>query len=176
MKKKMYYNMKQLPGEKNWYNCVVNLLETYNIVMSEEEIKVKSKDAFKRIVKNAIRKVALTNLIQEFSQQKKTNTLVYTKLKPQDYLTKLFPWQSKLIFRCRSKTLDIKTHQTYKYSDKLCRWCNIWDEDLSHIINCGEEVLEIPELRNMEVLDKRMVTRISRITYRIQDFLEKVDY
>lgn len=174
--KKMYYNMKQLSGEKNWYNCVINLLETYNIVMSEEEIKVKSKDAFKRIVKNAIRKVALTNLIQECSQQKKTNTLVYTKLKPQDYLTKLFPWQSKLIFRCRSKTLDIKTHQTYKYSDKLCRWCNIWDEDLSHIINCGEEILEIPELRNMEVLDERMVTRISRITYRIQDFLEKVDY
>ena len=47
--KKMYNNMKQLPGEKNWYNCVVRLLETYNIAMSEEEIKTKPKVTFKQI-------------------------------------------------------------------------------------------------------------------------------
>ena len=77
---------------------------------------------------------------------------------------------------CRSKTLDIKTHQTFKYSDTLCRWCNLYDEELSHIINCGEEVMDVPDLNCLEVMDQGMTTRISRITHRIQDFLEKVDY
>ena len=174
--KRMFNNMKQLPGEKNWYNCVVGLLETYNITMSEEEIKTKSKDTFKTIVRTAIRKKALANLTQELSQQKKTHSLVYTQLKLQDYLTKLYPWESKLIFRCRSKTLDIKTHQTFKYSDTLCRWCNLYDEELSHIINCGEEIMDVPDLNCLEVMDQGVTTRISRITHRIQDFLEKVDY
>ena len=85
----MYYNMKKLPGEKNWYNGVKKLLETYKITMSEEEIKSKSKDVFKAVVKKAIVETALADLTEECSKQKKTNTLTYTKLKPQNYLTKL---------------------------------------------------------------------------------------
>ena len=174
--KTMYLNMKQLPGEKNWCNCVGELLRTYNISLSEEEIKTKTKGSFKRMIKKAITQTALTNLQEEISNQKKTSSLIYTKLKTQDYLTKLFPWQSKLVSRTRSKTLDIKTHQKFKYKDSLCRWCNLDDETLSHIINCGEDPIELVDLNNTEEMDSSMITKISRITYRIQEFLEKVDY
>ena len=174
--KMMYYNMKKLPGEKNWYNGVKKLLETYKITMSEEEIKSKSKDVFKAVVKKAIVQTALADLTEECSKQKKTNTLTYTKLKPQNYLTKLYPWQSKMIFRCRSRTLNIKTHQTYKYQDTLCRWCNLHDESLAHIINCGEDAIEITDLDNIEDIDTEAALKISRMAYRIQEFLEKVDY
>ena len=141
--KMMYDNQKKLPGERNWYNGVKKLLEEYNITMSEEDIKDKSKEAFKNIVKQAINKTALANLVEECGNQKKTSTLVYTKLKPQSYLTALYPWQSKIVFRCRSKTLDIKTHQKYKFNDAICRWCNLEDETLCHIVNCGEDHIEI---------------------------------
>ena len=174
--KKMYNNMKQLPGEGNWCNCVAKLLEVYNISMGEEEIKSCSKEAFKRIVKKAITEVALKNLKKECSNQKKTASLIYSKLKPQDYLSKLYPWQSKLITRCRSKTLDIKTHQSFKYNDTLCRWCNLEEETLSHIINCGEDPLQAIDLNDMEQIDSQMTSKLSRISYRIQEFMEKIDY
>ena len=144
--------------------------------MSEEGIKNKSKEAFKNIVKQAINKTALANLVEECGNQKKTSTLVYTKLKPQSYLTALYPWQSKIVFRCRSKTLDIKTHQEYKYNDTICCWCNLEDETVSHIVNCGEDHIEIQDFDKLEEMDNAVATKVTRTTYRIQEFLEKVDY
>ena len=76
----------------------------------------------------------------------------------------------------RLKTLDIKTHQTYKYQDTLCRWCNLHDKSLAHIINCGEDAIEITDLDNIEDIDTEAALKISRMAYRIQEFLEKVDY
>ena len=175
--KEMYQNMKQLPGEKNWYNNIVQLLETYNITLTEDAIKSYSKDAFKRIVKKAIIKTALVKLQEDCKAQKKTNSLVYTKLKCQEYLTKLYPWQSKLISRCRSKTLDIKTHQKFKYKDTLCRWCNLHEESLSHIVECGEVPIETVDiLNNTEEMDNEMKLKVSRLTNRIHEFMEKIDY
>ena len=78
--------------------------------------------------------------------------------------------------RCRSKTLDIKTHQTFKYNDTVCRWCNLEEETLSHIINCGEDPLQAIDPCNIEQMDNEMTSRVSRITYRIQEFMEKIDY
>ena len=69
--KKMYNNMKKLPGERNWYNCVAKLLETYKISMTEEEIKSCSKEAFKGRIKKAVREVALEKLQEECSNQRK---------------------------------------------------------------------------------------------------------
>ena len=174
--KEMYQNMKQLPGEKNWYNNVVELLKTYKISLSEEKIRSISKEAFKGIVKRAVTQTALTNLQEECNAQKKTKSLVYSKLKTQDYLLKLYPWQSQMISRCRSKTLDINTHQKFKYNDTLCRWCNLQEETLDHITNCGEEEIEIVDLQNMEKMDNAHKTRVIRMTYRIQEFMDKVDY
>ena len=174
--KEMYNNMKELPGESNWYNCVAQLMETYKISMTEEEIKNLSKEAFKSVVKKAIIETTFAELCEQCCSKKKTCNLTYRKLKLQDYLTKLLPWQSQLVSRCRSKTLDIKTQQTYKYKDTLCRWCNLHEESLSHIINCGEDPVDPVDLDEIEKMDHKMVTNITRVAYRIQEFIEKVDY
>ena len=175
--KEMYQNMKQLPGEKNWYNNVAELLKTYEISMSEDMIKNHSKEAFKRIVKKAITQTALAKLQEDCSNQKKTCSLSYTKLKAQEYLTEMYPWQSKLISRCRSKTLDIKTHQKFKYKDTICRWCNIHEETLDHIIQCGEEPIETIDFdHDVGEMDTATKVKASRLTYRIQEFMEKINY
>ena len=114
--------------------------------------------------------------MKECNNQKKTSSLVYSQFKPQDYRSKLFPWQSKLISRCRSKTLAIKTHQPFRYKDSLCRWCNLQDETLSHILNCGEEPLDEVDLTNIEKMDSELTIKLSRMSYRIQEFMEKTNY
>ena len=174
--KQMYYNQKLLPAEKNWYNNVAKLLETYQLTMDEDQIKCMSKDNFKKIVRKAIRQKAFTTLVEECNGQNKTQAVVYNELKLQDYLTKLYPWQSQLLFQYRSKTLDIKAHRSYKYSDLYCRWCNLCEEQACHIINCGEETIDIPDLNSLDEISPVLNSKLLFITNRIQQFLEKVDY
>ena len=107
---------------------------------------------------------------------KKTANLQYKELKVQEYLSQLYPSQARLVFKWRSKTLDLKTHLTYKYSDKSCRICKSNDETPEHALNCGMEsimdykidVLSIDELNDFTKSElKQMILRISL-------FLEKV--
>ena len=43
---------------------------------------------------------------------------------------------SKLIYKCRGKTLDIKTHKSWKYEDKLCVGCNTNVETETELLSC----------------------------------------
>ena len=58
----------------------------------------------------------------------KTSTLQYKDLATQDYLLHLFPDQARTMFKWRSRTLDLKSHLSYKYNDLLCRGCKEADE------------------------------------------------
>ena len=69
-------------------------------------------------------------------KQKKILDIQYSKLQMQAYLadgdrnTDI----SKLIFKARGKTLDIKLHKKWKYDNILCSGCKMNQE-------CGEEIL-----------------------------------
>ena len=41
-----------------------------------------------------------------------------------------------MIFSLRSKTLDIKTQQPWKYFDNLCVLCETKEESINHFLNC----------------------------------------
>ena len=171
---KLWKYQASLPDYSNWWSGVKKLMAKYTIVMSEEEIKEMSKDSFKRMVKLAVKKVAFEELRKECRSKEKTEKLVYDELKTQEYLTKLCPSQSKLIFKCRSKTLNIKEHMQYKYRDNNhCRWCGVCDETLGHIINCGYEG------EHMESAERIVygtdVQEMSELANRIEDFLERVE-
>ena len=171
---KLWKYQASLPDHCNWWSGVKKLMEKYAIVMSVEEIAEVSKDSFKRLVKLAIKKVALKELKEECRSKEKTAEISYDELKPQEYLTKLGPSQSKIIFKCRSKTLNIKEHMQYKYrGNNHCRWCGVSDETLAHIVNCGYEG------KHMESAEKIIcgtdMREMSELANRVQDFLDRVE-
>ena len=43
---------------------------------------------------------------------------------------------SKLIFKARGKTLDIKTYKKWKYDDDLCVGCGVNVETVDEILTC----------------------------------------
>ena len=101
--RKLYEQMKQLPGEANWYNDVQRSAEKYGIDISEEKLRMMSKDSFKKTVKSAIEKVAFEQLKRECSLQTKTSNLDYEHFRCQPYLTHLYPSQAKVmtVFKVR---------------------------------------------------------------------------
>ena len=133
----MFENMKMLSdaGEPNWWSHIQTLLKTYNITENLEQMKQMKHASFRTMVNCKISEVALGELLNESEGLKKTSTLKYDSLQVQGYLQHLYPNQARVVFKCRCQTMDIKTHLTYKYSDKICRGCGKEEETLSHVIN-----------------------------------------
>ena len=77
-------------------------------------------------------------LLEQKGQQTKTSNIQYNELKLQEYFIdgNCNKNIAKLIFKARSKTLDIKTQQKWKYADKMCIGCKIKEESGDEILIC----------------------------------------
>ena len=172
----LYQQMKCLPGEANWFNDIQRSAAKYSIIIDEEKIKSVSKETFKGIVKAAIQNYAFKELKEECSSQTKTGTLTYDEFKCQSYMSKLYPSHAKTVLKCRSKCLDIKTHRPFLFKDKLCRWCNLEEETLSHIVDCGrDDIMESVDIGNIDVIDELVESSLISLSTRVNNFLEMVD-
>ena len=173
----LYQQMKRLPGEHNWLNDVLLSAAKYSIEIDEEKLKSMSKDTFKKLVKTAIQKYAFEQLKGQCSSQSKTKLLNYDEFKCQPYLLLLYPTQAKTILKCRAKCLRIKSHRPYLFKDKICRWCNLVEENLSHIVSCGlEESLDFINVDEISDIGYEQEMRLIALSSRINTFLDMVDY
>ena len=173
--RKMWEYQKLLPDHNNWWNCVEKLLIKYGIEVSEENIKNMSKESFKEKIKKAVLKVAFEELKIECKGKEKTKHLTYQEFTTQSYLTALYPNLSRIIFKCRSQTLNIKAHMRYKYQeDQCCRWCGISDESLQHVVNCGSHEYAISDVEKI-IQQGQDLKVLSEIAERVEDFLERVE-
>ena len=149
-------------------------MEKYDLVCDLDEIKSVSKDVFANRVKKAISAAAFKELKENCNSLKKTSELRYQKLETQEYLLKMFPSQAKTIFKWRSKTLDIKTHSTFKYNDTVCRGCGIAEETVDHIINCGElERIAVEEVTWLEKDSPETYITLQAQAKKIMSFIEE---
>ena len=82
------------------------------------------------------------------------------------------PSEAKIIFKCRSKTLQIKDHMKYKYSDMSCRWCGVAEETLEHVTNCGKDQSINDIEKSLTQMDLK---EMKEIALRVKEFLAKVE-
>ena len=124
-------------------------LKTLKINLSFDEIKNLSKWSFTRLMKKMTTECAFKYLLEEKNKQKKICNIKYDKLQIQDYLlsenenTKM----AKLIFKARSRTLDIKCFKTWKYNDLTCTGCNVNEETEIEILKCEGFGVEKEEMK-----------------------------
>ena len=173
----MFWEMKKFheAGEKNWWSGIVPCLSKYGLPQLDE-IKELSKDCYVRRVKKSVTEFALRQLVAECRGLKKTATLEYDCLKLQDYFSYLYQSQARVVFKWRSRTLDVKSHLTYKYKDTVCRGCLIEAEDPYHVVNCGVERKVNTELNvsEMDILDEQEKYLLKTMIHRVASFLERV--
>ena len=144
-------------------------------MVDEEHLRKISKDSFKSSVKAAIHQYAFERLKEDCAGLSKTKHLIYENLQPQPYLYYLYPSQSKIVLKCRAKCLKIKNHRPYLFKNTQCRWCNLEEETVDHIINF------VPggplELRNLNYIDDpSMEGYLVLLTGRIQNFMDHVEF
>ena len=173
----LYQNMKRLPGERNWLNDVLQSATNYGIEVDESMLKSISKETFKKRVKDKIQEYAFAILKADNASKSKTANVEYSSFQLQPYLTKLYPNHARTIFKCRAKCLKIKTHRPYQFSNQVCRWCNLEEESLIHILNCGwEEKMEPMDIENIGDINWSQEAKLVSFATRVNHFLDLVDY
>ena len=141
-KDSMIYKILKVTSESSVKNDFVytckKYMKTLNFEITFEEIEKMSKFSFKKLLKEKIQYAAFSYLEEQKTKQKKIKDIVYSKLEMQEYLvdgdrqTNV----SKMIYKARGRTLDIKLHQKWKYSDTLCSGCQVNEESGEEILRC----------------------------------------
>ena len=160
-------------GEENWWSDIEKALEKYDLPSDLEDIKAMSKDAFRDKVNKAVKNFAFQKLRTECHSQKKAANLTYETFNIQDYLLRLYPQQSRVIFKCRSETLDIKSHLTHKYKDLICRRCHAAPEEIQHIVNCGQnKQMDEVNYTNIEHFTENIEANLKLLANRVRSFID----
>ena len=115
-------------------------MKILGIEFSFEEIEKMSKASFKKVLKEKTRQAAYRYLIGQKSKQSKISDIKYSKLEMQSYLAEgdRDARLSKLIFKARGRTLDIKMDKKWKYDDTKCSGCHKYEETGEEIMRCTD--------------------------------------
>ena len=82
-------------------------------------------------------KVCFHTLCNECSQLKKAPYMKYIKLEQPTYLTELDSKYVQMILKAKLEMFDIKVNFKGLYpSNLLCPFCNVVNEEFSHMFNC----------------------------------------
>ena len=170
-KESMIYKIFKVTSETSVKNDFVHTckkyLKTLDIDLSFKEIESMSKFTFKKLVKEKIKSAAFVYLEEQKNKQEKIKDIPYSKLEMQTYLAdgdKNIN-VTKVIYKARGKTLDVKLQKKWKYSDTLCSGCQENEESGEEILKCesfGEnsENASYSMFYSIEVLEQISVGKV----------------
>ena len=170
-----YIEMLKFENKTNWANNVLGLRRDYNLPLNDDNIKKMSVSQWKYFVKSAIFKEALLQLQIELPSNGKTNHITYqhSSLKPNDYLLQFPSHLARLVFKAKTRMLDIKINYKRKYKNCLhCPFCSEYDETFEHIFKCNAG-LRVPKQLKDFTLQSFSMASSEKLLKKLGYFLDK---
>ena len=135
----------------DWVRLVDADKTELGINLSDSEIQGVSKNAFHSFVKKKVK----INMLKIFSELKKKHSkskfLSCAELKPADYIldSRFTTKEKQLLFKLRSKTLDVKDNFKGLNNNPWCISCGLFTETQGHLLQCPQLVvgLKYPDLK-----------------------------
>ena len=155
--KMVFLTQGKLSVKNYWINYSKDDLSLYQIVLSENEIKLMKKEKFKKLVNDKLRQLTneyFTSLQQ--SHRKTRNIFVTEKMKPYLRSEEISLEEKRMLFLMRNFMCDVKTNYKTLYANNMrCRLCDKFEESESHLTICEEGVDEEIQknLKNVSVTD-----------------------
>ena len=113
------------------------------------------------------------DLKSQCASLKKTSNLTYDRFELQGYLKELYPNQARVILKSRYKTLDLKTHNTYKFKENtICRRCTVREETLEHVMNCGHAESVYLDTSKIDITSENLAAKLILVANRNISFQE----
>ena len=153
-KNSMIFKVLQTTRENPVHNDFVKTCEKYlkqlNINLTFEQLGEMSTWSVKKLVKEKTSTAAFKYLLEIKNKQTKISHIQYDDLEMQSYLLdgNRNIEVSKVIYKARSLTLNIKTQKSWKYKDDLCVGCGVKSETGQEFLTCmgysEQEILTQP--------------------------------
>ena len=172
---KLVYNQQKIfEFEKTWYREVKVLLQKYDLGEDEEEIKKTDKLAWKAKVSKHVCAVVVQELNEGGNNGKITSCfLPITKLEVKKYMKMMSPNSARLMFKIRSKIVDLRGTRKYKYKDPSCRLCGDSVEDIDHVLNSCMHISRKGCISEDEIYGDDS-QKLDEIVKRMNEFVEKI--
>ena len=109
------------------------------------------------------------------TSNRKTNHITYqhSSLKPNDYLLQLPSHLARLVFKAKTRMLDIKINYKRKYKNGLhCPFCSEYDETFEHIFKCNAG-LRVPKQLKDFTLQSFSMAPSEKLLKKLGYFLDK---
>ena len=119
-----------------------------DIHLTDEEIQGVSKNAFKNYVQKKVKINHLKYLSGLKAKHSKSKFLNCTEIKVAEYLSEgqFTTSEKRLLFKLRSKTLDVKQNFLGQHKNPWCTSCGLFQETQSHLLQCPELVPQLKYL------------------------------
>ena len=150
-------------------------LQELEINVNFEDIGNMTKNTWKNIVRNTINQKTFFELETLKQTHSKVKGLRHIRLEMQDYflpneIEKLNKEEVQLIFRIRSKSIDLKMNRKNQFETLECSVCSEENESQEHIYQCKEiwklknqNRIEIPEYEEILHGDVQQKVKVARI-------------
>ena len=139
--RRVYEVQKNIPTKNDWFGIVQENMRDLEIKLSDEEISEMSKQKFKTIVTTAVEKAAINFLNRKASTHSKSENLIKTRLKREEYFEdkRFTKSETELLFAFRTRTVrGIKANFPSQYGRKFsCELCQIAVCCQEHLLSCG---------------------------------------
>ena len=113
-------------------------LKQLKINLSLDEIKKKSKNSFKRLVKLKTKEYALEYLLTLKEKHSKMEKLKYVEVKLQNYLKNpnISVAEAKNLYRYRTRSAKYKENMKSSYLSTACPFCFVQLDSQTHSVQC----------------------------------------
>ena len=165
------------PVKDDWTEEAKSNLSELKINLSLEEIKKKSADSFKRMVKIKAKEYALEYLLKLKGKHSKMNNLSYSELKLQKYLKDpdIPVNEAKNLYRFRTRSAKYKQNMKTGYSSTsiACPLCQVQPDTQPHSLQCTEVKAKTKvEGRYLDIFEEDIPSDISKTLLRISKIRE----
>ena len=146
------------PCKDDWCEQISQDMEYLDIFLTQEQIKMSSRQQFKRLVDDSIHKKSFLYLNEEKKKLRKVSHIEYEEFELQHYLKnkEINNQMAKFIFVLRCRMLDISANFKNKVSSKWCPVCEDenTEDNQEHLLICPQLVnhqlvLKIPKYENL---------------------------
>ena len=133
----VYFEQLKYVAEQNWANYIQDLRHTYNLPVSDDNVRQMTLEQWKVFVKTVIWDEAYMRRMAQYKGNKETMHLTYHSIKRAEYLEKLEPNLARIVFKARVRMFDIKVNCKNKYlTDLSCPFCKMETETFDHLFEC----------------------------------------
>ena len=172
---KFFETQQKYPIKGDWTLQVAEDLQDFDISGNFDFIKSKSKTSFKKLVKKKMKEHALNYLLELKVDHSKLDSLLYTKLKLQNYLKNdgIPVHEAKNLFKFRVRVAKFKENFGDTYEDKSCPVCKVHLDTQAHSVQCEKVKEEIKiEGNYTDIFKENVPSNISKTLLRISKLRE----